>query len=114
PRPRLGEPGHLAVHVGRVLLGPAADRQWPDPLTLDDIVDRRTAQHQVQLGPGLAQHVADPDDRVVLLLERGAVAAGQDAENLHAVPQHSVGMTRLFTEADAIAQKSAGVPRRTP
>ena len=54
----------------------------PRVLPANRVVDRVAAQQQVDRGAGAAHRVRQPDDRVVLLLDRRAVGAFDDVEVL--------------------------------
>src|SRR5262245_41327138 len=82
-------PDALGDQLGDVLVDP----RWPGlaslsegeaggVLTLHRVVDGVPPEQHVELRPGALERVGQPDDRVVLLLERGPVGGGDDAQGL--------------------------------
>src|SRR5262245_40785533 len=67
-----------------MLLRARAEAERGRPLAVDDIVHSGPPQQHVDLGAGAFDGVSEPNHGVVLLLQGGAIGAGDDIENLHA------------------------------
>jgi hypothetical protein len=67
----------------RLGLPPVAKGEAAGVLALHQIVDRIAAQQQREVRPGALHRAVNPHDRVVLLFDRGAISALDDAQRLH-------------------------------
>src|SRR5262245_17791808 len=74
--------GDVLVDPGRPGLPSLPEGEAGGVLTLHRVVDRVPPEQHVELRPGALERVGQPDDRVVLLLERGPVGGGDDAQGL--------------------------------
>src|SRR5262245_25328838 len=122
----LAKPGDVFVWIGRMIDADAADRQRRAFLP-DDIVDRVSAQQNRKLTAGIDERAAEPEDRVVLLLQCRAIGCFYYVQNFHRSSpsmfasfrpktggDHRVGITSVLTLSRAIFRKSPGPPRFTP
>src|SRR5205807_91678 len=97
-----------------------AEAQPARVLAAHAIVHGVASQEQVGRGAGAAQRVSEPDNRVVLLLQRGAVGGLDDRKNalghgdLLRKARQRVGMTSVLREASLNLARSTGLPRRVP
>src|SRR5262249_55637413 len=92
-----------------------AEREPRSVLPPDRRVDGVAPEKHPELASRSAHRMCEPDDRVVLLLDRRPKGALHDLKDLL---RHSelyfVGITRTLSEASVKASRSAGLPRRSP
>ena len=100
----------------RLGLLPRAELEPAGVLPAYGVVHGVAAQQQVDRGARAVHRVAQPDDRVVLLLDRRAIGAVDDVAVLSWRAPFSPGRDdeRVGRLLVPCCQKSPGVPRRTP